>query len=162
MVRVEDSAGVSSWISDTKSHFGRLDGAANFAGVYRDKGRGFTNATDEEWDLTMSVNAKGVWNCLRAQLKELTEGGSIVSAASVAGHIGTGAGPYCASKWAVVGMTKAAAREGGQRGVRVNCVAPGFIETPMTVSSRNAIKCFRSMFELTLSISVRRRSSPRK
>lgn len=132
VVRVEDSSAVSSWIEDTKSKFGRLDGAANFAGVYRDKQRGFTNATDEEWDTTMAINAKGVWNCLRAELTHMTEGGSIVSAASVAGHIGVGSGPYCASKWAVVGMTKGAAREGGPKGIRVNCVAPGFIETPMT------------------------------
>lgn len=132
VVRVEDSSAVSSWISDTKSRFGRLDGAVNMAGVYREKGRTFINATDEDWDITMSINAKGVWNCLRAQLTHMSQGGSIVSAASVAGHVGTGSGPYSASKWAVVGMTKAAAREGGGKGVRVNCVAPGFIETPMT------------------------------
>jgi NAD(P)-dependent dehydrogenase (short-subunit alcohol dehydrogenase family) len=132
VVRVEDSSAVEKWISDTKAHFGRLDGAVNMAGVYRDKGGGFVNATDEEWDLTMSVNAKGVFNCLRAELKHMSDGGSIVSAASVAGRIGVGSGPYCASKWAVVGMTQGAAREGGSKGLRVNCVAPGFIETPMT------------------------------
>ena len=128
VVRVEDSSAIMSWIEETKSKLGRLDGAANFAGVYRDKQRGFTNATDEEWDTTMAINAKGVWNCLRAELTHMSEGGSIVSAASVAGHIGVGSGPYCASKWAVVGMTKGAAREGGPRGIRVNCVAPGLTD----------------------------------
>ncbi|KAK5165864.1 uncharacterized protein LTR77_008787 [Saxophila tyrrhenica] len=131
-VRVEDSAAVSNWIEQTKSHYGRLDGAVNMAGVYRDKGTGWTNVTDDDWETTISVNARGVFNCLRVQLKHMGEGGSIVSAASVAGRIGTGSGPYCASKWAVVGMTQSAAREAGEKGLRVNCVAPGFIETPMT------------------------------
>ena len=130
-VHVEDSAAVNDWIQNTKSHFGRLDGAANIAGVYRDSMKGFTESTDEEWDFTMAVNAKGVFNCLRAELRAMEKGGSIVSAASVAGHIGMGGGPYSASKFAVVGLTKTAARDGGGKGIRVNCVAPGVIATQM-------------------------------
>ena len=131
LLHVEDSAAVSAWVQETKSHFGKLDGAANIAGIHRDGAGGFTACTDEDWDLTMSVNAKGIFNCLRAELRVMEQGGSIVNAASVAGHIGTGSGPYTASKFAVVGLTKAAARDVGAKGIRVNCVAPGVIATPM-------------------------------
>lgn len=106
--------------------------------------------TDEAWDLVMDVNAKGVFNCLRAQVNKMEQGGCIVStwvvsrvvyfrltdyflqvnAASVAGQIGQpGAAVYCASKAAVIGLTKSAARENPH--LRINAVAPGIISTPM-------------------------------
>lgn len=74
----------------------------------------------------MDINATGVFFSLRAQLKQMKSGASIVNVASIAGHVGlAGSSAYCASKHAVIGLTKAAAREEGDGGIRVNCIAPG-------------------------------------
>ena len=126
---------VESWIQATVKEFGRLDGAANLAGVIGPSmGKigiaDFTN--DEEWDSIMDVNVKGVFNCLRAEMKVMTSGASIVNAASVAGLQGSHLGaPYVASKHAVVGLTRSAAKEIGSKNVRINAVAPGIVRTPM-------------------------------
>lgn len=104
---------------------------------------------DEDYDLVMGVNAKGVYNCLRAELRAMDpsitksavqptshgKGGAIVNLASVAGLMGlTKSSAYCMSKHAVVGLTRVAAREMGSLehgGIRINAVCPGVIETPM-------------------------------
>lgn len=87
---------------------------------------GLRESTEDEWDFVMGVNAKGVYNCLRAQLNNIKEGGSIVNFASIASLVALQSqGPYAASKHAVLGLTKTAAREEWSRGIRVNCVAPG-------------------------------------
>ncbi|KAM5341811.1 hypothetical protein ACJ41O_014842 [Fusarium nematophilum] len=123
---------VEEWIRSTANKLGNLDGAVNLAGVVTD-GVVITEETDAHWDILMDVNARGVFNCMRAQLKHMNDGGSIVNAASVAGKVG---GPtwsiYAASKHAVIGMTKSVAREVGSRAIRVNAIAPGAINTPMT------------------------------
>ncbi|KIV94413.1 hypothetical protein PV10_02180 [Exophiala mesophila] len=78
----------------------------------------------------MDVNAKGVFFCTRAQLRHMSAGGSIVTAASVNGQMGwEELGSYCASKHAVIGISRSAAKENPH--IRVNCVAPGVIRTPM-------------------------------
>ena len=80
----------------------------------------------------MDVNAKGVFFCMRAQLKAMADGGTIVNAASVAGIRGVAnSSIYATSKHAVVGMTRSAARENGSRRIRINAIAPGIIDTPM-------------------------------
>lgn len=109
------------------SHFGRLDGAANIAGVL---GKNFgvhdlQQLSNEEWDYVTSVNFTGLFYCMRAQLNVLKEGGVIVNAASTTGLEGHPKNSvYSATKHAVIGLTKSAAGEVGARGVRVNCVAP--------------------------------------
>ncbi|KAL1887847.1 hypothetical protein Sste5346_009959 [Sporothrix stenoceras] len=132
VVDVRKGAEVDQWIKATVDQYGRLDGGINLAGVVTD-GLPISQETDEHWDFLMDVNAKGVFNAMRAQLKHMNDGGAIVNAASVAGVVG---GPtwsiYAASKHAVIGLTKSAAREVGSRGIRVNCIAPGTINTPMT------------------------------
>lgn len=73
----------------------------------------------------MKTNLDGVKNCVRSQLKEIKGAGSIVNAASTAGQYGPpNCSPYVCSKWAVIGLTKTASREGGKRNLRVNAVAP--------------------------------------
>ncbi|OAL54595.1 oxidoreductase [Pyrenochaeta sp. DS3sAY3a] len=131
-VDVRDSTQVQAWIDKTVEQLGRLDGAANLAGVTTD-GLPIAEETDENWDFLMNVNAKGVFNCIRAEMRRISDGGSIVNAASVAGSVG-GAhwSIYAASKHAVLGLTRSSAREGGPRGIRVNAISPGTIDTPMT------------------------------
>ncbi|KAH7161514.1 dehydrogenase with different specificitie [Dactylonectria macrodidyma] len=132
LVDVRKGDQVEEWIRQTINQLGKLDGAINLAGVVTD-GVPITDESDAHWDILMDVNAKGVFNCMRAQLKHMDDGGSIINAASVAGKVG---GPtwaiYSASKHAVIGMTKSVAREVGSRAIRVNAIAPGAINTPMT------------------------------
>ncbi|ETN45256.1 uncharacterized protein HMPREF1541_09087 [Cyphellophora europaea CBS 101466] len=133
IVNVSSASAVEEWITSTVKHFGRLDCAANIAGIHFMRPISIRQSTDEEWAQVMDINATGVFRCLRAQLKQMQSGASIVNVASIAGHVGlAGSSAYCASKHAVIGLTKAAAREEGDGGVRVNCLAPGSIKTPLT------------------------------
>ncbi|KAK0384229.1 hypothetical protein NLU13_8317 [Sarocladium strictum] len=132
-VDVMFSAQVSSWIEQTVSRFGKLDGAVNSAGITAVKTGRVRDLTDENWALCMNINAAGVFYSMRAEILAMVNGGSIVNTASVAGLIAVPmAAEYSASKHAVVGLTKTAAREEGKSGIRVNAVAPGQINTPMT------------------------------
>lgn len=81
--------------------------------------------TDEDWDRVINTNLKGTFNCLRAQLNAVQDGGSIVNISSTAGRFGVaGIGPYVATKHGIIGLTKTAAKEAAPRGVRVNVVCP--------------------------------------
>jgi NAD(P)-dependent dehydrogenase (short-subunit alcohol dehydrogenase family) len=132
-IDVRNSDSVVDWIKQTVKTFGRLDGAANIAGVHKAQADG-TVATEEDdtWNFMIDVNLKGVMHCLRAEVPHLSKGASIVNAASILGIIGAaGNASYSASKHGVVGLTRSAAKEVGPQGIRVNCIAPGYIETPM-------------------------------
>ncbi|KIX96154.1 uncharacterized protein Z520_07932 [Fonsecaea multimorphosa CBS 102226] len=135
-VDVADSDQVDAWIADTVKEFGRLDGAANIAGVEtKPGGKIFANIVDitnDHWDFIMKVNLTGLFYCLRAELRAMDRGGSILNVASLAGVMGRpGIGAYSTSKHGVVGLTRTAAKEVGERGIRVNALCPGPIETPM-------------------------------
>ncbi|KAK9414815.1 hypothetical protein SUNI508_10933 [Seiridium unicorne] len=132
-----------AWIRNTVAHFGQpISGAANVAGVagasaLKESGT-VRNIQDSEFDWVLDVNLKGTLNCLRAELPAMQEGhdghdgGSIVNVASLAGIIGMPNNvPYVASKHAIVGLTRVAAKEEGPRAIRVNAVCPGVIDTPM-------------------------------
>ncbi|ROT38010.1 BcABA4 [Sodiomyces alkalinus F11] len=140
VVDVRDHAAVDKWVSETVSRFGRLDGAANLAGVIP-KSIGVAPLSEQdlgEWDFVTGVNLTGVMHCMRAQLRVIADGGSVVNASSVAGIAGRPRNAaYAASKHGVVGLTKSAAKEVGARQVRVNAVCPGRIETPMLASLGN-------------------------
>lgn len=128
-VDVRDRSQVDAWITDTVKRFGKLDGAANIAGVICPKiGEEFLeNETEEDWAFVLGINLTGVMHCMRAEIKigEIGNGGAIVNASSVAGLQGrVTAGSYVASKHGVIGLTKTVAKEVGPRGVRVNCIAP--------------------------------------
>lgn len=127
-------ADVQAVFDTVRERFGRLDQAFNNAGVGLPPVA--TEAMPEaDWDSVMDVNVKGVWLAMKHQIPLMLEagGGAIVNMASIAGVIGIPrSAAYTASKHAVIGLTKSTALEYGSRGLRINAVSPGFIETDMT------------------------------
>lgn len=128
VVDVRSEKEVAEWIEKTVEKFGKLDGAANLAGVLP---KTFHTGTVEDqetsdWDFVISVNLTGMMYCMRSQLRHMNDKGSVVNASSVAGLIGfANCAAYGASKFGVVGLTKCAAKEvGPTKGIRVNCIAP--------------------------------------
>lgn len=125
---VSSRPSVEAWITSVVSKFGKLDGAANCAGVIgKHHGtRKLEDLEDEQWDLIIGVNLTGMMYCMRAQLKAMPEGpGSVVCVSSVQGTIGFAKhAAYAASKHGILGLVKSAAKEVGERGVRVNAVNP--------------------------------------
>ncbi|CAK7244836.1 MAG: hypothetical protein STHCBS139747_006384 [Sporothrix thermara] len=133
---------VQAWTDATMAKFGRLDGAANMAGVIpKDIGVHTLAEQDlEQWDFVLGVNATGLMHCLKAQTGVLADNGSIVNASSIAGVTGRAKNAaYSASKHAVVGLTRSACKEFGYRGIRVNCICPGPIDTPMNRNARDIV-----------------------
>jgi NAD(P)-dependent dehydrogenase (short-subunit alcohol dehydrogenase family) len=127
VVDIRDRQAVEAWITVTVDKFGKLDGAANLAGVIGKQANAINieDVDDDDFDFVMAVNVGGLRNCLRAQLPHFNSGGSIVNAASILGVIGAPKNlAYSASKHAVVGMTRVAAKELGPRNIRVNCICP--------------------------------------
>ncbi len=128
-VDISQSDSVDAWIADTVRHFGKLDGAANVAGVESQPGGkvfdDIVDTSNEKWDWILKVNVNGMFYCLRAQLRVMQTGASIVNVSSMSGVIGwPGVCAYSASKHAVVGLTRTAAKEVGPKGIRVNAIAP--------------------------------------
>ena len=132
---VTDRRAVDAWVESTISHFGRLDGAANCAGVIgKHHGtRDVEALEDDQWDLIIGVNLTGMMYSLRAELAAMRKqaesgqigGGSIVCIGSVQSLMGFAAhGAYVASKHGVLGLVRSAAKEVGKSGLRVNCVCP--------------------------------------
>lgn len=137
-VDITSAAEVDAWIDATVERFGKLNGAANMAGaIGKHHGvRNLVDQDDDEWDLIMRVNVTGMMHCLRAELRRISPGGSIVNASSIQGLTGFAKyGAYSTSKHAVIGMTRAAAKEAAPD-IRVNAVAPYVnILFPFPVSS---------------------------
>jgi len=125
----------------TAEAFGRLDILFNNAGVvYPD--RTVVNTSEEEWDSTMDINVKGVYLMSKYAIPCMAEngGGVIINTASVWGLVGgNGAAAYCASKGAVVLLTKAMALDHAGQKIRVNCICPGSVDTPMLRGEMDAL-----------------------
>jgi 3-oxoacyl-[acyl-carrier protein] reductase len=124
---------VDQMVDAILKQLGKIDILVNNAGITRDKL--ILRMSEEDWDAVLNVNLKGTFNCTRAVVRHMAKQryGKIVSIASVTGEMGNaGQVNYAASKAGVIGLTKTIAREFAQRGINVNAVAPGFIQTPMT------------------------------
>ncbi len=132
---VSKMAEVVALVDWTLKKWGKIDVWVNNAGITRDGL--MVRMSDEDWDSVLSVNLKGTFNGMKAVLPSMSKRrhGRIINIASIAGVIGnTGQANYAASKAAVVGLTKTIAREYAKRGITINAVAPGFIDTAMTAS----------------------------
>jgi 3-oxoacyl-[acyl-carrier protein] reductase len=133
VLNVTDAAATDAFIDSIVKEFGGVNVLVNNAGITKDQLA--MRMKDDEWDAVIDTNLKAVFRLSRAVLRPMMKarGGRIINITSVVGSSGNpGQANYAAAKAGVAGMTRALAREIGSRGITVNCIAPGFIDTDMT------------------------------
>jgi len=141
-LNVTDRENIKEIANEIKEKYGRLDILVNNAGITRDSL--LQRMKEADWDLVIDINLKGVYNVMQGFVSLLlkSKASSVINMASVVGVDGNaGQTNYAATKGGVIAMAKTWAKEFGGRNVRANCIAPGFIQTPMTdVLSEDTIK----------------------
>lgn len=133
-VDVSKGTSIKNLISYIAENSFKINGVINFAGITRD--RTILNMSESEWDQVINVNLKGTYNVVQAFGRIMKDsGGSIVTVGSAVSRMGNyGQVNYVASKAGVEGLTRTAAREFAKFGIRVNCIVPGFIKSPMSMA----------------------------
>ncbi|CAM1506481.1 Fc.00g061220.m01.CDS01 [Cosmosporella sp. VM-42] len=155
---ISDESFVTSLTEDVARKFARIDYAVNCAGILGESRRS-TETSVEAFDLITRVNYRGSWLCSRAALAQMVkqepleehpeQRGAVVNVASQLGIVARpGAAPYCASKAAIINMTRADAIDYSKDGIRINCVCPGVIESPMTTGSEEVTQRLKSAIEI--------------
>lgn len=136
---VADSTAAENAVAQTVKRFGHIYGLVNAAGViYRGDA---VQTTDQQWREIMDINVNGTFYMSRAAVRAMKQGGSIINFASTCGLVGaTGLTAYCASKGAIVQLTRAMALDHAADNIRVNAVCPGAVDTPMLVSGHERTK----------------------
>jgi len=130
---VSSASEVDRLVEETMAAYGRIDILVNNAGIARD--HLLLRMTEEEWDRVLAVDLKGVFLCTRAVLKHMVKQrwGRIISLASIVGIVGNpGQANYASAKAGIIGFSRTIAKEVASRGITVNAIAPGFIDTEMT------------------------------
>lgn len=138
---VSDYNSVKAMIGDIVQHYGRLDILVNNAGIVKDNL--LMRMKEEDFDKVIDINLKGAFNCIQNVARQMLKQryGRIINISSVVGIYGNaGQANYAASKAGVIGLTKSAAKELGSRGITVNAIAPGFIQTEMTDGLNEELK----------------------
>ncbi|MCX8744184.1 3-oxoacyl-ACP reductase FabG [Snodgrassella sp. B3882] len=134
-LRIAEENSIENLISNIESEIGKIDILVNNAGITRDNL--LMRMKEAEWDEIMEINLKSAFRASKAVVRSMMKArtGRIINITSVVGSIGNpGQTNYAAAKAGLIGFTKSLAREVGSRGITVNCVAPGFIETDMTLA----------------------------
>ncbi len=138
---ITDSDSVKQMVQRITEEFSAIDILINNAGITRD---GYImRMTDEQWNMVLNINLTGAFNCIRGVARQMMKqrSGTIVNVSSVIGVMGNaGQINYSASKAGLLGVTKSAAKEFASRGIRVNAIAPGFIQTAMTESLPDEVR----------------------
>jgi NAD(P)-dependent dehydrogenase (short-subunit alcohol dehydrogenase family) len=131
-------AGARQAVERAVGAFGRLDVLVNNAGIAQGDARDTWDTSEETWDRVIRVNLRTVYACSKAAIPVMLQrgSGSIISVASIAASVCVGGSAYAATKGAILSYTRHVSRELAARGIRVNCVSPGYMRTPMSSGER--------------------------